>query len=179
MRLVEADYAPTLIVGIRTGGLTVAHAMARGARSPVPVLPLTCRRPTTGAKSRLPLLRTVLGNLPRAVADAMRRIEHRLVSAGGLQRGRPQEVDEAEVKTIGDHLAACVMPPRILVADDAVDSGTTLATVLRILAVIRPAESEIRSAVITQTLDNPAARPDYVLYRGTLCRFPWSFDAAA
>ena len=65
-----------------------------------------------------------------------------------------------------------------LVADDAVDSGTTLSTVLGLLGDVCPPGSEIRSAAITQTLDNPTTSPDYVLFRGTLCRFPWSFDAA-
>ncbi len=95
MRLVEADYAPTLIVGIRTGGLAVAQAMAKGASSNPPVLPLTCRRASTDAKSRLPLLRTVLSNLPRPVADMLRRVEHRLVTAGRSQHGRQREVDHA------------------------------------------------------------------------------------
>ena len=45
MRLVEADYAPTLIVGIRTGGLIVAEAMALAAtpRLPVPAADLPPR----------------------------------------------------------------------------------------------------------------------------------------
>lgn len=178
MQLVEADYAPTVIVGIRTGGLTVAHAMVVGASSQPPVLPLTCRRVTTGAKSSLPLLRTILGNLPRPLVDTLRRAEHRFVTAGRVQRGRRQEVDRAEATAIAEHLATAPAPPRILVADDAVDSGTTLSTVIGLLGDVSPPGSEIRSAAITQTLDNPTTSPDYVLFRGTLCRFPWSFDAA-
>ena len=178
MRLVEADYAPTLVVGIRTGGLAVAHAMVLGASSQLPVLPLTCRRVTTDAKSRLPLLRTILGNLPRPLVNTLRRAEHRFITAGRVQHGRRQEVDRAEVSALADHLAMLAVPPRILVADDAIDSGTTLSTVLRLLSEVCPPGSEIRSAAITQTLDHPTARPDYVLFRGTLCRFPWSFDAA-
>jgi hypothetical protein len=27
------------------------------------------------------------------------------------------------------------------------------------------------------TLDQPLVEPDFALYRGVLCRFPWSFDA--
>jgi hypoxanthine phosphoribosyltransferase len=178
MRLVEADYAPTLIIGIRTGGLVVAQAMADATSPRLPVLPLTCRRVTTAAKSRLPLLRTLLGILPRPVVNQLRRLEHRIVTAGRAQHGRRQEVDHAEVTAIADHLAAVPSPPRILIADDAVDSGVTLATVLRLVDDVCPAGGEIRSAAITQTLESPTVRPDYLLFRGTLCRFPWSFDAA-
>ena len=44
MRRVEASYAPTLMVGIRTGGLVVAQAMARAAVNTLAIQPLTCRR---------------------------------------------------------------------------------------------------------------------------------------
>jgi hypothetical protein len=27
------------------------------------------------------------------------------------------------------------------------------------------------------TTEDPVVAPDYALYRGVLCRFPWSFDA--
>jgi hypothetical protein len=40
-----------------------------------------------------------------------------------------------------------------------------------------PSPAELRTAVITVTLEHPAVQPDYALYRGVLCRFPWSFDA--
>lgn len=179
MRLVESDYAPMAIIGIRTGGLTVARAMQPVAHAGVPVLPLTCRRATTDAKARLPLLRTLLGSLPRPLVDVLRRLEHRLLTAGRLQHGRNREVDRVEAAAIADHLVMLPRPARILVVDDAVDSGTTLAAVLRVLWDIAPAGSEIRSAVITQTTESPSVRPDYVLFRGRLCRFPWSFDAAA
>ena len=60
MRRVEASYAPTLMVGIRTGGLVVAQAMARAAANTLAIEPLTCRRAATGAKARLPFLRALL-----------------------------------------------------------------------------------------------------------------------
>ena len=91
------------------------------------------------------------------------------------RQGGPEDLAAA----LAERLGALPMPVRILVADDAVDSGTTLASVLHLLADICPPGTEIRSAAITQTLENPRARPDYVLLHGTLCRFPWSFDAAA
>jgi hypoxanthine phosphoribosyltransferase len=175
MRLVERDYQPTLIVGIRTGGLVVAEAMVRDASAAIPVLPLTCRRATTGTKSRMPLLRQVLGRMPRAVVDLLRRIEHRFVAAGS-QTGQ-RELDQGESTAIARRLQA-TGPARVLVADDAVDSGATLAAVLRLLRELCPRDAEIRSAAITQTLAAPAVRPDYVLFRQVLCRFPWSFDAS-
>lgn len=176
MRLVEADYVPTLIVGVRTGGLVVARAMADAARSEVPVLPLTCRRGSTHAKARLPLVRTLFAALPLSVADLLRRLEHRVLIAARRHQGRQPLVDRMEAETIARHLARTGGEARVVVADDAVDSGVTLATVVALLHAVCPAGTEFRSAVITQTLDDPKLQPDYVLYRG-LHRFPWSFDA--
>jgi hypoxanthine phosphoribosyltransferase len=179
MRLVEKDYAPTLLIGIRTGGLIVAEAMGEAAARPVPILPLTCRRTTTDAKSRLPLLRTLLGNLPRPVVDMLRRMEHRVLTSGVPPHERRREVDQMELAAITRKLGTLDAASRVLVVDDAVDSGATLATVLRLLTGVFAASGEVRSAAITQTLEDPVIRPDYLLFRRTLCRFPWSFDAAA
>lgn len=175
MRLVAADFAPIMVVGIRTGGLTVARAMARA--TVLPVFPITCQRATTTAKSRLPWLRPLLAALPRPLLDLLRRLEHRLLIARRTRKPPAQSVDREEAAAIAATLATCPAAPRVLVADDAVDSGITLMTVVRLLREICPPGTEIRSAAITQTFEHPAVRPDYVLYRGLLCRFPWSFDA--
>lgn len=177
MQLVERDYAPTLVVGIRTGGLIVAECMVGAASTAVPLLPVTCRRATTGAKSRTPLFRAALATLPQSVVDLLRRAEHRLLSATRTHSTRPQEIDLGEVDAIADWVAHIAAPSRILLADDAVDSGVTLGTVLGHLRAVCPSDTEIRTAVITQTLAQPMTRPDYALFHGTLCRFPWSFDA--
>jgi hypoxanthine phosphoribosyltransferase len=179
MQRVDADFAPTLLVGIKNGGLVVAETMARFAASRPPVMPLTSRRAATGTKSRLPLLRTMLLALPMSARDLLRRVEHRYFIAPRAQAGRQQYVDQTEANAIRQHLSANSGPERVLVVDDAVDSGVTLGAVLHVLRDIALPGTEMRAAVITQTLDNPTVRPDYALHHGTLCRFPWSFDAAA
>ena len=177
MHLVESGFRPTVIVGIRTGGLVVARAMARAAASDLPVLPVTCQRASTATKSRLPWLRPFLSALPEAVVDALRRLEHQLLIMRRAHKPPRQTVNDTETAAIAEALAG-IAAPRVLIADDAVDSGTTLLTVLRALRGVCPPGTEFRTAVITQTQDYPAAQPDYALYRGVLCRFPWSFDAA-
>jgi hypoxanthine phosphoribosyltransferase len=176
MRLVERDFSPDLVVGVRTGGLVVAEAMVCASASLPPVLPLTCRRPGTKLKSRLPGLKTVLSVLPGPLLDAMRQAEHHLVSPRRKQ-ANPPAVDPEEAAAIGAWLAKarCL---RVLVADDAVDSGATLAAVLSALRRVAPPATELRSAAMTVTMPDPIVEPDYALYRGVLCRFPWSFDAA-
>jgi hypoxanthine phosphoribosyltransferase len=179
MQMVETDYRPTLVVGIRFGGYEVGESMVRAASAPVPILPITCRRVATNTKASIPALRSVLTALPRPALDLLRRVEHRLFIAPRTHKARPQVVDNAEIDVIADWLANQPSRPRVLVTDDAIDSGATLATVLRLVRAVCPEGTEIRSAVITQTLEQPIATPDYVLFHDTLCRFPWSFDAAA
>jgi hypoxanthine phosphoribosyltransferase len=179
MQLVEADYRPTLVVGIRFGGYEVAESMVRAASAPLPILPVTCRRAATKAKACIPTLRSVLTALPRPALDLLRRVEHRLFIAPRTHKARPQVVDNSEIDVIAHWLAKQSSRPRILVTDDAIDSGATLATVLRLVRAVCPSGTEIRSAVITQTLEQPITTPDYVLFYNTLCRFPWSFDATA
>ena len=177
--MVEADYRPTLVVGIRFGGYEVAECMIRAASEPLPILPITCRRAATNAKARIPTLRSMLTALPRPALDLLRRVEHRLFIAPRTHKARPRVVDNAEIDVIADWLANQPSGPRILVTDDAIDSGATLAAVLRLVRTVCPFGTEIRTAAITQTLEQPITTPDYVLFHNTLCRFPWSFDAAA
>lgn len=116
--------------------------------------------------------------MPRNVVDLLRVIEHHLLSARRKRLAKAPRVDHHEIGTIAELLSQTAQPHRLLVVDDAVDSGITLATVLELLSEICPAGTEVKSAVITVTLDAPRAMPDFSLYRGVLCRFPWSFDAA-
>jgi hypoxanthine phosphoribosyltransferase len=177
MRRVLVEFRPDLLVGVRTGGLVVAETMAGAVSPSVTVLPLTCRRASTGMKSRIKLLPTILASLPRPAVDGLRWLEHRLLSTRRRSQATPQDIDHAEAAAIGRHLAQGSAARRVLVVDDAVDSGVTLATVLRLLRQASPADTQFRSAVVTVTLDRPLVEPDFVLYRGVLCRFPWSFDA--
>ena len=170
---------PDLVVGIHSGGWHVARAMARALPAATPVLGVTCRRPGTSAKQRMPLLRPVLRCLPRFASDTLRRLEHHLVTA----RRRPETrralvLDQVELMALAAELAVWPQARRLLVVDDAVDSGVTLDCVLRALHDLVPARVRVESAVITVTTPAPAVLPDYTLYRGALCRFPWSMDAA-
>jgi hypoxanthine phosphoribosyltransferase len=115
--------------------------------------------------------------LPRQLTDLLRIWEVRLLSNRRRVAIPIQPLDASETAAIVE-LAQNSPEARLLVVDDAVDSGVTLATVLQKLRQICPAHTQIRSAAITVTLDNPLVEPDFTLYRRVICRFPWSFDAA-
>lgn len=165
--LASGENVPDLLIGIRTGGLVVAEAMARAAGAG-PVLALTCRRPSTAHKQRHGVARDLVARLPRPALDRLRLIEHAVLSR------RPPTLREIDPRELAK-LDACGARA-VVIVDDAVDSGATLAAVVAAVRARLPA-AEIRTAAIVVTTERPLIAPDYSLYRGQLCRFPWSLDS--
>ena len=177
MQLVMQDEEPELLIGIRTGGLYVAESMAKAVGFSLPVLSLTCRRNSTAAKSRLGPVKKLIARLPRFLVDRLRIIEHKMMTKKpSRSRFDNFTFDQSELAILDDWLREAGPNPSIVVVDDAVDTGATLALVLDAVAHRAPG-AIIRSAVITVTTDRPWATPRYTLYRRQLCRFPWSLDA--
>jgi len=178
MRHVADDHRPDALIGIRTGGLVVAEAMAKAAGDGLPILAVTCRRPSSRHKPTSSTVRRMVANLPRPLLDQLRVIEHAVLTR------KPPPVpqgdyrfDEDELHDLDAWMASSGARPSVLIVDDAVDSGTTLSVVLDAVRSLAPHGATIRSAAITVTTERPLALPDYALYHRQLCRFPWSLDA--
>lgn len=170
-QVLESGYRYDLLVGIATGGAIVAREMPAPLRVEV-----RRQRPSTRAKQRL--AGRLLRHMPRPLSDLLRLAESRLYAL--MARHHKPVVpevtlDEKTLQTIRG-LNDREERPRILIVDDAVDSGATMLGVLRAVAAAAPA-AEIRTAAITQTRDNPLIRPDYLHFaERVLVRFPWSAD---
>jgi len=170
-QVLESGYRYDLLVGIATGGAIVAREMPAPLRVEV-----RRQRPSTRAKQRL--AGRLLRHMPRPLSDLLRLAESRLYAL--MARHHKPVVpevtlDEKTLATLGA-LTGRDGKPRILIVDDAVDSGATMLGVLRAVAAAAPA-AEIRTAAITQTRDNPLIRPDYLHFaERVLVRFPWSAD---
>ncbi|MDR3401550.1 MAG: phosphoribosyltransferase family protein [Chthoniobacter sp.] len=178
MRLVVQDGCPDALIGIRTGGLYVAQSMAKAAGYTVPVLTITCRRPSTEYKIRLSALKKVVTRLPRPIVDRLRMIEHAVLTR------KPQSIqpsdfqfDANELVAFDDWLDRAGGRPSLVIVDDAIDSGATISRVLDLVSRRVPPATKIRSAVVTVTTPHPLILPDYTLFCQQLCRFPWSLDA--
>lgn len=162
---------PECLVGIRNGGAYVAAEMAHcfpGARR----FDVAINRPSTRHKGSA--FRKLVGALSRPVQDFMRKVESRVCSMLHAERRK------VRVAPLGDDLLDFLSrhpEAEVLVVDDAIDSGITMARMLKSLTSQFP-KLRIATAVITVTTGNPAVQPDYALYRDrTLIRFPWSSDA--
>jgi len=72
------------------------------------------------------------------------------------------------------------MPPKykkILVVDDALDTGHSMEAVLFWLKSHSFAPALIKTAVLTTTGDAPHIVADFCLLNKVICAFPWSYDS--
>lgn len=161
--IVSRDYVPDLIIGIENGGARVAESMFEG----ITHKSVRCRRPSSESKDRATRTMELIRSLPEWLRNFLRMTEAALLSLKRTNRLVPP------VELPADLLKGA---KKILVVDDAVDSGTTLLAVLTALRY-QPGEREIKSAVLTVTTNNPVETADYSIYNNrTLLRFPWSKD---
>lgn len=171
--VIGSGYQPDLVVGIANGGVRVMDELIdsgifRG-NSSVGVKRVVVRRQRPGTVAKQRLAGKFLAHIPRWSANILRRIESAM--RGIKSRLIKPEVselilDESVVQALSD-------ASNILIVDDAVDTGATLAAVKR--SVEKVTAATVRTAVITVTLKNPLIFPDYHLI-AELIRFPWSVD---
>jgi hypoxanthine phosphoribosyltransferase len=181
--IAEQSFRPDLVVGIRSGGWWVAEEM-RMARAPsgVVFVPLTCRRPTSDVKGKSPAFKLLLKALPYVVLDVLRLLEYyaltlprcRAVSKNGAAELRLPDATEMDAV----RAAAARLRPgaRVLVVDDSLDSGATLASVIKTLQRVLPVDAAVRTAAFTVLGPSPIVDADFFLYHRINCRFPWSYD---
>lgn len=158
---VEADgFVPDIVVGIPTGG----NRILDNSFETYPKTSVTLVRPPKGKLKSF--LKRILALLPQSVNDRLRIIE-----AKKLVRRK------SHMKNTGiilPHINESVK--KILIIDDAVDSGATLKAITEAFKDQFP-DRDIRTAVITVTGTDTTYMPDYFIYNNqTLIRSPWSVD---
>jgi len=166
-KVVESGFYPDMVVSIRSGGMFVGNKMFTDIRHRSTLL----QRPSTAGKKRF--VAAIVRNLPRFVQNSLRIVEARV-----LGRKKARRISGGDRPQIHIPFGPSERARKILVVDDAVDSGYTLSHVLDAFKAVLPVGAEVRSAVITVTTDDPLVMPDFYLYNDkTLVRFPWAMDA--
>lgn len=173
--IVFKDFIPDIIIGIRSGGYVVAEIMAQEARHKPILLAISRQRDSTRKKNKVKGLKNILRLLPYPVTDRLRLWEHKRLNGKPPAGQKPFTPDAGELAVLREALAVHENR-KILVVDDAVDSGETMKSVLEMIGMETNSACIIKSAAVTVTTDSPLIQPDYTLYRHVLCRFPWSFD---
>lgn len=162
-----SDYNPDCIVGIAEGGLIVSQYI-------FPELPhysVVCRRPSTGTKEKNEALMKIVRRMPEWIRNTLRIMEAKLLSSGKIH-------DSLNRKVIFNFDPAEIKGSRILLIDDAVDSGVTLKMVMEELAKVFP-DKTILTGTITVTQNFPVIMPTKSVFQNILIRFPWSKDYRA
>lgn len=168
------EFIPDIIVGIPSGGYIVAEIMAKEAAHKPELAAISRRRTSTDTKRKIKGLKSALRLLPYAITDRMRILEHKKLMAKPKNNRNEFAPDDNEV-ALFRRLLKEKPTAKILIVDDAVDSGSTMKAVFDLLQKEAPTNN-IKTAAITVTTDNPVIQPDYTLYSHVLCRMPWSFD---
>jgi len=157
-----------------TGGAVVVDRMRAALPRDVRTVEVSMARPGTEMKRRSASGR-ILSRLPYAVTDRLRVLEAAMLARrnGNGTQHRPVGLSPDDAAALGRITET--PDARVLVVDDAVDSGRTLAAVAGQLRD-RAGEDRVKTAVIVQTQPDVALAPDFRLFDGVLCRFPWSND---
>ena len=172
--MAASAFVPDVAIGIKTGGAVMLDYF--GSDWPAELMTCTLGRGSSGWKARIPGVRQMMGTLPYGLTDLLRRFED-------ARTGRSVGVIGPEAATRVRTELACIArrvrtrgASKVVIVDDAIDSGTTIAYVRDELRRILPSSVDIRTCVITQTCVESIIQPDYAIFRGALCRFHWSHD---
>lgn len=163
------------VVAVRRGGSFVCDAFCRhfprhryGNRYDV-----TLQRPSTKRKNRI--IGKILKRLPLPLLNLLRMTEARILS---LSTNKKISLSTPTVE-LPAGLTQILKEPtghKILLIDDAIDSGNTLYAIANTLKNTNR-DINLTIAVITVTTNHPRVTADYSLYQNrTLIRFPWSND---
>lgn len=158
-RVQAGGFDPELIVYVETGARLLAHELATVLTRPL--APIWVRRGGHGLKAKLSPL---LARLPVGVRDWLRGMEER---SGVHHHTRRRAELPAGIRLGGR---------RVLLLDDAADTGRTLAVAREMVIARGAAPAEVRTAVLAATTPQAQAAVDFfVLDRN--CRMPWSADS--
>jgi hypoxanthine phosphoribosyltransferase len=164
-----------MIIGIATGGAYISrHIHDRftmyGWQGCYREISLS--RSSTQTKERIGISR-LFTLLPYPVLDLLRRIE---ASYHALKKPAKAPVSSQHPLHLPEKTEEEIRKAeKVLIIDDAVDTGATLLRLVHTIKHINP-EVKITTAVLTVTQKTPYIIPDYTRYRDTLLRCPWAMD---
>lgn len=162
----KLDFQPDLIVGILNGGGFVVNEF-KGVE-----IELVKLQRDSWLKHHF-LVKFFLRTLPYAVSNALRKIESKKAKES-IQDINLDELRHCIVDLKFDNNSRGNIK-NILIVDDAIDTGKTMFVIKNSLAVMFP-NAQIKTAVISWTIEGSIIKPDYYLFKNTLVRFPWSKD---
>jgi uncharacterized protein len=154
-----SHFEPDVVVYLETGARLLAVHFHK--LTGIAAAPLTIQRSGNATKGRIV---TVLGVLPRFLQNLLRRIERQYASRG-LNTRKITQAPEIDL-----------LKKKVLILDDAADSGQSLLLAKQWVLERGGAEADIKLATIAVTQPGAKRIVDFWIYP-QLCRFPWSSDS--
>lgn len=168
-KIIQSKFHPDIIIGIRNGGGYVGMELAKSFRE-AKYTEVEIRRKGSNNKNNK-YVRRFIAWLPLRLNNWLRIAESQLLKKKKHIRLGNISFD----KHISNLLLA--KGQNILLVDDAIDSGATIAKLVGYINANYP-DNNIKVAVITVTTASPIIDADFYLYHdNTLIRFPWAIDA--
>ncbi|MCL6294603.1 hypothetical protein [Jejuia spongiicola] len=120
------------------------------------------------------VFRTLLKILPYIILDRLRLYESKKaknsISALNLDELQKDNISFGHLGFLHQKSVK-----NILIVDDAIDTGRTMFIIKNSLQKQFP-KANIKTAIISWTLENSIIKPDFYIYKNVLVRFPWSKD---
>ena len=165
-QICDSHFSPDLILGVKTGGEEIARIVNRVLGENKCKLEF-CHPVRESTDNKKKYLKKYLKRLPVSILNILRILEAKFFF---VKKSRKKFKRIELPNDIGDS-------KKILIIDDAVDSGASLFHIMHAIRVINPF-ADIKTAVITLTNRHAIIKPDFMIFNNnTLVRFPWSEDA--
>lgn len=169
-----ADYDPDVIIGVLNGGGYVGRQIVQVSPKETTYVEVKIQRDGTTKKEK-GLIHRILQSLPYSVLNILRILESIVLEykskKNNTKRKGTIKLPDNVVSFLSD-----VDHKKVLLVDDAIDSGATLLLIKQYL-MSKFENIDVKIAVITITTKQPLVVADYYrYYNRTLIRFPWSND---
>lgn len=164
----ESGYIPQHILCVERAGLLIGYEMADYFKCRVSGI---CTNRKGGSlKSKL---KVILRHLPRWLTHLLRSIELK----SNVHEVNNERNVSFEFNEIPPYDEKPSHDKRILIVDDAIDTGHSLVSIIDFLKKLGYSQKNLKIAVLTTTRAEPVLKADYSLLNEVTCAFPWSYDS--
>lgn len=169
----KLDEKPDLIIGVLNGGGYVVNVIKKEAGFEKIQYKNVKLQRIGASKKQNHFFKWVLKLLPYSILNKLRIFESnkakKSIKTFNLSELSNTEIDFNIASNFKEKIKS------ILIIDDALDTGRTMFIIKNNLNKIFK-DVEIKTAVISWTIENSVLVPDFYLFKNTLVRFPWSKD---
>ena len=168
----KLDFNPSIIVGmVNGGGYVIEEIKEKNYFPSIIFCPVLLQRKNNFKKNSL--FKYVARLFPYSISNRLRNYESKKAE---------KALDILDFNELSNYVIDFKLDikkhgtsGKILVIDDAIDTGKTMFMVKNNLTKQCP-NAEIKTAVISWTLEKSLETPDYFIFKNKLVRFPWSKD---